>query len=473
MVDPVVGDDLVEQPVHQCDVGPRARGQVHGGGLGHRRGPWVDADDLRRVRPGEPVEDPRPQDHLGLGHVVAVEGDDVGVVDVGVRTRLAVGGEGLLEGGRRRRRAQPGVAVDVAGADATVGDQAEGVVLLEEELARGVEADRRWGPARRAAAASGRRRRPSPRPTSVSTSSPSRRTSGRRNRSGEALACQPKRSLGPSRPWLTRSVPRPRTPTMRSSLTAMSSASPLECRIDAVGTHRSTSAAVSPSSRWVSTRTGHVLAAPVRRPRPPDLRIRSIRDMCTNSSRLVLQRAPPALRWPYASWTTQPSDFHAPTQGPPEGSCRPGEVLGPAGPRKVCGARRTPPGTPAASASAGLRGEQLLDLRGPGHAARDEDLLVHDEAGGGHDPVAGDGGGCRRRRSAGSPAAVRPCCHGCVTWKSHQSESECGAGQSQGQCPDPRRHHPETGARRALPATRRSSGPAPRPGPPGGSGRHR
>ena len=75
------------------------------------------------------------------------------------------------------------------------------------------------------------------------------RTSGLVSRSGEWFACQPNRSFGPSRPWLTRSAARPRTPTIRPSLTAMSSPSPLECRIDAVCTHRSTSS-------WSARRPG-------------------------------------------------------------------------------------------------------------------------------------------------------------------------------------------------------------------------
>ena len=98
--------------------------------------------DLRRVRAGQPVEDAGPQHGLGLGHVVPVERDDVGVVDVGVGAGLPVAGEGLLQRRGRRGRAQPGVAVDVVGADAAVRDQAERVVLLEEQLAGRVEADR-------------------------------------------------------------------------------------------------------------------------------------------------------------------------------------------------------------------------------------------------------------------------------------------------------------------------------------------
>ena len=140
-VDPAVADDLVEQGVHQCHVGARPRRQVHRRHAGDRCETRVDADDRRWVRTGQPVEDAAPEHGLGLGHVVAVERDDVGVVDVGVAPRLTVAGEGLLQGRRSGRGAQPCVAVDVVGADAAVGDEPEGVVLLQEELTGRVEAD--------------------------------------------------------------------------------------------------------------------------------------------------------------------------------------------------------------------------------------------------------------------------------------------------------------------------------------------
>src|SRR5690242_4340720 len=60
---------------------------------------------------------------------------------------------------------------------------------------------------------------------SVSTSSPLARTSGVDSRSSELLACQPNRPLASSRPWFTRSQARPRTPTIRPALTAISSPS--------------------------------------------------------------------------------------------------------------------------------------------------------------------------------------------------------------------------------------------------------
>src|SRR4051794_4788198 len=88
------------------------------------------------------------------------------------------------------------------------------------------------------------------------TSRPSRRTSGIVRRSALAFASQPWRPFGPSRPWFTRSSPRPRTPTMRPPATPMSMPQPVEQRTQTEETHRSTSATVR-----ASTRTGQEPAA--------------------------------------------------------------------------------------------------------------------------------------------------------------------------------------------------------------------
>ncbi len=109
------------------------------GDLGGAR---VDADQPRRVGAGQPVQDAHPQHRLGLGHVVPEQRDDVGVVDVRVRGGLAVAAEGLLQRLGGGRRAQAGVAVQVVGADAGVGDDRQRVVLLQVELSAGVEAER-------------------------------------------------------------------------------------------------------------------------------------------------------------------------------------------------------------------------------------------------------------------------------------------------------------------------------------------
>src|SRR4029453_1075974 len=119
----------------------------------------------------------------------------------------------------------------VRGADAGLPDHRERVVLLQEQLAAGVETE----PAPAAGAVeqfAGARHPPPPPP--VPRALPPRRPpsppSGGPSRSGLLLACQPNRSFGSSRPRLTRSTARPRTPTIVPSRTAMSIASTLEWR---------------------------------------------------------------------------------------------------------------------------------------------------------------------------------------------------------------------------------------------------
>jgi hypothetical protein len=73
---------------------------------------------------------------------VAVQRDHVGVVDVGVRAGLAVAGKRFLQRFSGGRGAQPGIAVDVVGADRPVCDHCQRVVLLQEQLPGGVEAQR-------------------------------------------------------------------------------------------------------------------------------------------------------------------------------------------------------------------------------------------------------------------------------------------------------------------------------------------
>ncbi len=142
VVDPIVGDYFVQQPVHQRDVRAGQRCQMDGGMPGHRRRPRIDADDGRRVGTRESVEDAHPRDALGLGDVVPEQRDGVGMVEVGVGAGLTVAGERGLQRFCGRRSAQPGVAVHVVGADGAVRDDPERVVLLQEELSGRVEADR-------------------------------------------------------------------------------------------------------------------------------------------------------------------------------------------------------------------------------------------------------------------------------------------------------------------------------------------
>jgi hypothetical protein len=96
VVDPAVFDKLLEQGVEQGDVGSTADREVHVGLPGHGGRAGIDAHELRWVGPAATVEYPHPGDRLSLGHVVPVEDDRVGVVDVGVGAGLAVAAEALL-----------------------------------------------------------------------------------------------------------------------------------------------------------------------------------------------------------------------------------------------------------------------------------------------------------------------------------------------------------------------------------------
>jgi hypothetical protein len=62
---------------------------------------------------------------------------------------------------------------------------------------------------------------------SDSTSLPPSRTNGRVSRSRSCHCHEPYSPFGPNLPWFTTSTARPRTPTIRSSFTAMSQAHPL------------------------------------------------------------------------------------------------------------------------------------------------------------------------------------------------------------------------------------------------------
>jgi hypothetical protein len=103
----------------------------------------MDDEQLWAVGAEQPVAHAHPQHRLGLGDVVSPQRQRVAVQDVVVGAGLAVGAEGLLQRLARRGRAEPGVAVEVVGADPGTRDRRQRPVLLQEQLARGVEGDRR------------------------------------------------------------------------------------------------------------------------------------------------------------------------------------------------------------------------------------------------------------------------------------------------------------------------------------------
>jgi hypothetical protein len=256
LVDRAGSDDLVQQRVHQRHVRAGPRRQVHVGARSRHGAARIDHQQPRRVRSLEPVEHVHPQHRLGLGDVVAEQGDGVRVIDVGVRAGLAVAAEALLERLVRGGRAQPGVAVDVVRADAGARDHRQGVVLLEEQLPGGVEPDR-------AGARLGEQ------PLRVGDDPVHGGVPVRLDQPAALAyqgAGQPVRRmvrlpaeqvLRPEPAAVDPVLGAPAHPTIRPSATAMSIASPSECSNDAERTHACTCSGSIPPPRWASTRVGH------------------------------------------------------------------------------------------------------------------------------------------------------------------------------------------------------------------------
>ena len=137
VIDPPVVEHLADQAVHQRP-GSSPAGPARC--TSDRRATSVSRGSTQtnggRGGTGQPIQDSGPQHRLGLGHVVSEQEHGVALVDVGVATWLPVGTEAFLHRRRRGRRAQPGIAVHVRGADPRLAEHGQGVVLLQEQLSR-------------------------------------------------------------------------------------------------------------------------------------------------------------------------------------------------------------------------------------------------------------------------------------------------------------------------------------------------
>jgi hypothetical protein len=91
--------------------------------------------------PPAAIQDPRPENALGLGRVVADMQDGVGDVKVPVGAGIPVAPERLDQRQRRRRRAETRIAIHVRGTEAGIADEREGVILLKKQLPRVVDPD--------------------------------------------------------------------------------------------------------------------------------------------------------------------------------------------------------------------------------------------------------------------------------------------------------------------------------------------
>ncbi|MDH6495959.1 hypothetical protein M2156_002178 [Streptomyces sp. SAI-149] len=131
----------VEQAVQEGEVGARLDLEEQ---VGLRRGggaPRVHDDHLgaRRLHP---LHHPEEQDGVAVGHVGADDEEQVGLLEVLVRAGRAVRPERQLVAGAGAGHAQPGVGLDLVGADEPLGELVRQVLGLKTHLAGNVEGDR-------------------------------------------------------------------------------------------------------------------------------------------------------------------------------------------------------------------------------------------------------------------------------------------------------------------------------------------
>ena len=131
----------MQHSVEQRDVGARQDLQEQVGGLGGRGAPRVDDDDLQIGTRRLCRLDPAEQHRVRPRGVRAGDEQAIGGVDVVVARRRRIGAQRLLVAGDRRRHAQPRIGVDVVGADQSLGQLVEGVIVFGEQLARHIERD--------------------------------------------------------------------------------------------------------------------------------------------------------------------------------------------------------------------------------------------------------------------------------------------------------------------------------------------
>ncbi len=135
---PVV-DQQVQQPVEQREIGAGLDRQVQVGPVGGGGAPRVHHDEFGARL--EPVGHPQEQDRMAVRHVRADDEEQVGGVEVGVGAGRAVGAQGLLVSGAGAGHAQPGVRLDVHGAQIALGQFGRQVLGLQRHLPGHVQRD--------------------------------------------------------------------------------------------------------------------------------------------------------------------------------------------------------------------------------------------------------------------------------------------------------------------------------------------
>ncbi len=130
-------DEKMEQTVHQREIGAglHLKEQVRL----VRRGvaAWIDDDQLRARL--HPVHHPQEQDRVAVGHVGADYEEQIGLVEVLIRTRRAIGPDRQLVAAARARHAQARIALDIIGADEALAQLVGEILRFQRHLAGDVE----------------------------------------------------------------------------------------------------------------------------------------------------------------------------------------------------------------------------------------------------------------------------------------------------------------------------------------------
>ena len=137
LVGQAFGEDHVEQPVDQHDVGAGPHREMEVGHHRRLRDPGVDDDQPGPAR----AEEPGGEQRVAVGDVGAEQHDGLRRLEVVVAAGRAVAAEGQLVARHGRGHAQRGVAVVVADAEAEPRQLAEGVELLGHQLPGGEDGD--------------------------------------------------------------------------------------------------------------------------------------------------------------------------------------------------------------------------------------------------------------------------------------------------------------------------------------------
>lgn len=140
-IDKAFGNEYMQHAVEQRDVGTRFDGQVQVGDLGRLRPAGVGDDDFQ-VGIGCPgIFDHAEYNRVGNRRICPGDENHLGLPYILVTARRRIGAQGLLVTRHRRGHAQAGIGIDVVGADQSLGQFVEDVIVLGHQLAGNIEGD--------------------------------------------------------------------------------------------------------------------------------------------------------------------------------------------------------------------------------------------------------------------------------------------------------------------------------------------